>query len=97
MVDQATARELVLSEMYKKPISADFELVVLDEQTIERPFGWVFFYNTRKYAETGDRRASLIGNCPIVVERMTGRLTRLATGDPLDAQLARYEAQRAKL
>src|SRR5688572_24759555 len=29
------------------------EVVILDEYTIERPFGWVFFYDSKKHVESG--------------------------------------------
>ena len=28
--------------------------VILDQDTIQKPWGWVFFYDSRKHEETGD-------------------------------------------
>jgi hypothetical protein len=58
-------------------------VVVLDDQTIERPFGWVFFY-----AVPGHRVA---GNAPILVTRDDGELHPLGTALPLEDYLVRFE------
>jgi hypothetical protein len=51
---------------------AGFELVLLDESTMERDFGWVFFYDSKSHAETGEIGYAVAGNAPIVVTRAEG-------------------------
>ena len=43
------------------------ELVILDAHTIAKPYGWVFFYNSKKFVESGDFLDSTVGNGPMVV------------------------------
>lgn len=53
MIDRNRARELVLEKIRKH------DCVIVDEHTIERPFGWVFFYDGRRHVETGDEQGMI--------------------------------------
>jgi hypothetical protein len=66
-------------------------LVVLDKATIEKPWGWVFFYTSRLWQETGDDRYLIGGNAPFIVERESGRMLVLGTALPLEHYIAFYE------
>ena len=66
-------------------------MAVVDSATMERSYGWVFFYNTRSYLETGDPRQALAGNSPIVVLKATGAVHELGTALPLEHALADLE------
>jgi hypothetical protein len=56
MLTKEQARELVVAEIERPPkynyASTPRDLVVVDEHTIERAWGWVFFYNSARYLET---------------------------------------------
>ncbi|TAN66342.1 MAG: hypothetical protein EPN17_14100 [Methylobacter sp.] len=66
---------------------------VLDlEHTIERPFGWVFFWGSALYARTGEIRHALAGNSPLIVNRETGEVVSTGTAFPVEYYLAQYEA-----
>jgi hypothetical protein len=87
------ARRLVEHELSRWPdgeVTGD-SLLILDERTLEKPWGWVFFYNTGRFIETGDSLYALAGNAPYLVERATGRLLPTGTAYPLDHYLAAYE------
>jgi len=56
---------------------------VLDEHTIERPYGWVFFYHVPGEA--------IPGNAPILITRNDGRLWALDTAYPVEHYLACFE------
>ena len=45
----------------------DFALIY--DRTVEANEGWVFFYNTREFIETGNSDSRLAGNGPIFVNR----------------------------
>jgi Immunity protein 35 len=66
------------------------ELVVLDERTLETDFGWVFFYDTREFAETGDDLARAVGNSPVIVDARTGRIEITGTAKPIDQYVELY-------
>jgi hypothetical protein len=90
MISKDTAIDIAHKEL--KKISADTELVLLDDATIERHWGWVFFYNSRAFIETGDYCEALAGNAPFIVNRMTGGVTLTGTAMPIEHYISEYEA-----
>lgn len=68
-----------------------FPIEILDEQTIERPYGWVFFYQSKKYLETGLISDALVGNGPILVDK-SGHAILIPSGIQIEEGLKRYEA-----
>ena len=67
------------------------ELVILDEHTIERPWGWVFFYTSRGWRD-GDFQYAVGGNAPIIVNRFDGTTRSTGTAQPIDHYISEYEA-----
>ena len=63
-------------------------VVLLDEKTREEPFGWLFYYQSRAFIETGDIGSALAGNGPILVLRASGEVRRLGTAHPEEFYLA---------
>ncbi len=96
MITYAQALELVNRELGQYLRTGDDEVVVVEPRTIERDFGWVFSYESRKALETNDIRYALSGNGPIIVDRYDGSLHRFGSlcsrRDAFDA----YEAELAK-
>lgn len=66
------------------------DLVILDEQTIVKPYGWILFYCTRQYAETGDFLHMLGGSGPLVV-RHNGRTEELEGRMAAEPTIAAWE------
>jgi hypothetical protein len=66
------------------------EFIVQPQYTIERSFGWVFFYNSKRYIETGNVLDGLAGNAPIVVTRSDGRVHVTGTALPLEQYLEKF-------
>lgn len=66
-------------------------LILLEDATIEKEWGWVFFFTSRLWHETKDFRHALAGNAPFIVERSSGRVVSTGTAHPLDDYLERYE------
>lgn len=67
------------------------DLVILKDKTVERPFGWVFFYALRQYAETGDKQYILPGTAPLVVLRANGSTEYLPTSIPPSRAIEIFE------
>jgi hypothetical protein len=67
------------------------DLVILKDRTVERPFGWVFFYAPRRYAETGDKQYLLPGTAPLVVLRASGATEYLPTSIPPSRAIEIFE------
>jgi hypothetical protein len=95
MLTKEQARELVVAEIERPPkynyASTPRDLVVVDEHTIERAWGWVFFYNSARYLETREFRYALAGNAPYIVNRHTGEVRVTGTALPIEDYIAEYE------
>jgi len=72
------------------------EFVIRDDSTIERSFGWVFFYDSRRHLETGDFRHEIAGNGPLMVNRYDGTISVTGTTLPIERYIAEYEARIAR-
>ena len=72
----------------------DDVIVIRNDSTIERDFGWVFFYNLKRFVETGDQNYGLIGTAPIIVDRMNGSLHPTGIGRPIEEYIREYEMKR---
>jgi len=59
-------------------------------QTIEKDYGWIFLWQSRKSIESGKLRDMLIGNCPVLITK-DGKMVLLPTSCPVEESLCRYE------
>jgi hypothetical protein len=92
VIDLSEAVALVAAELGGGGPPEEDVAIVLDHLTIERRWGWVFFYQSRRFVETGDWSSQLAGNAPIIVERETGRLLTTGTAHPVEFYLENYES-----
>lgn len=60
------------------------------DATVELDFGWVFYWNSRRFLETGDVRHALVGNSPFVVDRRDGSVHPLGTGHPVPRSVGAF-------
>jgi hypothetical protein len=92
-ITRDNARKLVEAQVNALgiEISSDDKIVILDESTIEKDWGWVFFYTSRKWRDTRDLRYALAGNSPFIVERKSGRVIATGTAFPIEQYIANYE------
>lgn len=74
-------------------LSPDAEFVINSSATVEKEFGWVFFYTPKKYAETGDRKYLVPGAGPLVVLRADGRTMFLTTSVPPQAAIEEFDKE----
>jgi hypothetical protein len=86
------ARQIAVEHLAAKQLPV--EVVVLDKSTLTKPYGWIFFYNSRKYVETGDINAMLGGNAPLLVLAEDGSIHPLSTAHPVQTSIARFEQER---
>ncbi len=81
---------MVSKQLQKMSISAD-PFVVVEKSTIEKPFGWVVFYISKQFLDTGITRYRLAGNGPVFVNKTTGAIEFHGSGKPIDEILKDYE------
>ena len=82
--DAQEARGLAERHLAELPESASIELAILDEHTMETEFGWLFFWNSKKYHETGEFQYALAGNAPLIVDRRDGSVHETSTAYPAE-------------
>lgn len=71
-------------------------VIVIDNATAEKPYGFIFFVNTKRYLETEERRYAAIGAGPVVFDREQKQIVMLPTYlDAMEA-IAEYEAGRLR-
>ena len=66
------------------------EPAIADNHTREEVFGWVFFYNSKRFLETGEFLRRLAGNGPVIVDGLTGEVSMLGTAGGAQGQIADY-------
>jgi immunity protein 35 of polymorphic toxin system len=93
VISAEDARRIAEEWLLRHVPDADGNEIVLKGESREEPFGWVFFYNTRRFLEEGDWSYALIGNAPIVVLRASGEVRPTGTALPLDHYLQEYRQQ----
>jgi len=93
MITKDKAKEIARLEVCccTDRLPPDDELIIVDEATIERPWGWVFFYTSKKWKETGDIHYAIAGNAPVIIERSTGKLIDTGTAREIDYYIENYE------
>ena len=82
-------RALEIARKAVAEIKPEASFVILEKETVEKPFGWVFFYEPR--AAATDPSAVIPGAGPLVVHRHDGSTTFLSTSVPPEQAIAEYE------
>ena len=94
MLTQTEALEIISKKLQQMSTSAD-PFVVVEKNTVEKPFGWVFFYNSKRYVETGEFRYRLAGNGPVIVNKHNGSVEFFGTNKPPQEIVEEYEKKLA--
>ena len=95
MIDYERALLLVQDELARLDADDGDAWVVYVEQTIERPFGWMFFWGSDLYAKTRDPAYLVGGNAPFIVDRHTGAVVSTGTALPSEHYIQQYETRGA--
>jgi hypothetical protein len=91
VITKSDARAIVEAALSEQV--TDIELVIIDDSTMEYEWGWVFFYQSKRYLETGDDGEQLAGNAPFIVNRTSGELVETGTALPVEHYVREYEKQ----
>jgi hypothetical protein len=90
------ARILAEQHLHRLGLSLNVDLVFLDEYTKEADFGWVFYWNSKKYRETGMYQHALGGNGPLIVDRQDGSIHETSSAEPIEAAMEDYRKYRSR-
>jgi len=66
--------------------------LALFDDAVERPFGWVFRFNSKRFVETSEAASQVPGCGPLIVDRATGESVFLPTFRPAHLLINEYEA-----
>jgi hypothetical protein len=56
----------------------------------EHDFGWLYFYDSSAHAKTGMITDAVVGNAPLIVDKVDGKLYITGTTHPLEHYLQEY-------
>lgn len=71
----------------------DDELIIVDEETITKDYGWVFFAVNKKYLETQNFSDMVIGRGPVLFEKQSQTIIPFGTVLSAEQYLEQYEKQ----
>ncbi len=66
------------------------DIAIIDAATREFDVGWVFFYQSSRFLETGDVLGGLAGNAPLFVSRDDGRAIVISYHRPITESIQAY-------
>jgi oxalate decarboxylase/phosphoglucose isomerase-like protein (cupin superfamily) len=91
MITESEAKVKIQSEIDSYPQPEGDKYIVLDESTVSRDWGWVFFYTSEMWHKTGELSYAVAGNAPFIVEKSTGNVIVTGTAEPIESYIKRYE------
>jgi hypothetical protein len=84
---------LKIGEEYLKPYLESFDPVIQRDATIEKSYGWIFFYQSRRFVESGDFSFFLSGNAPFLVDK-NGDIHKTGSGRfPISYYIEKFDAE----
>lgn len=91
MLTRAEAVQVVNDKLKQKSVTVGHELVLLEKETKETSFGWVFFYDSKKFIETGNMEFAIAGNGPVIVNKNNGEIVFHGSRKSAIQLIAEYE------
>ncbi len=71
-------------------VNPNIKLQILNDSTEEHDFGWVFYYNSAKFNESGDLQEALGGNAPLIINKISGELIETGTAQDTTYYINNY-------
>jgi len=91
MLNKHQAREIALQHIGHQCNLANDEIVIVDALTLEKEYGWIFFYDSKRFLEKNDVHCMLVGNGPVVVRKKDGVVHQLGTALSTEEEIDKYE------
>ncbi len=93
MISKKEAETIANNELLLLEKNVGDKLWLIESETIEEPFGWVFFYNTQKYLETGELTFMLAGNSPFIVDKKKGEVHSTGIEYPIEHYIKEFRRE----
>ena len=81
----------IVMEKFREIENPDYPFAINESETITKPYGWVYFYNSKKNFETREFRYRLAGNGPVIVNKFTSELTLCGSAKDPEEYIRDYE------
>ncbi|WP_326981785.1 hypothetical protein VUJ46_16330 [Chryseobacterium sp. MYb264] len=81
----------IAERFIKRKTDKDIEAVILTEETIKKPYGNIYYCQSKEFLLTRDFNKVLTGTPPFLVEKKTGRVVSFGTRMRLENYLQAYE------
>ena len=91
MITQQKAEQLVYEKINRPDTSWPDKPEMILTRTDERESGWVIYWTSRPYHETGDFRYAIAGNGPYLVCRQDGALFHTGTQPSIEDRIREAE------
>jgi len=92
MIQFDQAQEMARQYLHRMESCSRVPLQIVDVR--EESFGWIFFYQSKEFIDTGNFSTMLAGNAPFIIDRDSENLCVLGTAHPVDFYIRDYAAQR---
>lgn len=92
MISQKEAQQLVLSYLAGAPQPANDSYAIVEHETIEKPWGWVFFYSSKKFLTTGDLNYASASYPPLFVSNKGGKVLVGGMDEEVHYYIRKYES-----
>jgi hypothetical protein len=91
MLSEKEAIELATRYIERQCRGVRGGVAIMEDRTIRKSYGWIFFYNSNVYLETRNPLEALGGNGPIVVMQADGHIHPLGSALAPAASIAEFE------
>lgn len=92
MLTEQETLEIANKFIEKIEEESNIETLIINELTINKPYGNIYFYTSKKYYETRDDRYAVAGNGPFLVENKEGLVYKFGTSQDIEHSIKEYEA-----
>lgn len=97
MITIAEAIALVKDKIKSFESISKIELAIMEDETIEFEFGWMFFYQSEIFIKTGNENYLVGGNAPLIVDKYNGHVVITGTRLSEEFYLESYSSYREDL
>jgi Immunity protein 35 len=95
MITLSEAEKIIENELRRREKSIGrISLQMISSSTLEQDFGWVFFYNSKEFIESGNLSDMLAGNAPLIVDKFDGSVHVTGTAYPIEFYIKEFKKNR---
>jgi hypothetical protein len=81
--------EVLASKRLSKNANAEKQFSILMERTLEKPFGWIFFYETIRTSNRNSETSQK--NRPLIINKHSTQVIGNSTDQPIESIIKLYE------